>query len=101
MSDEQQRRRQSRIPEFRTREDEAEFWDTHDLSDYWEELMPTEVRVSPTFTSEHLLTVRFDKADWDDLDRMAREQGIAPAHLVLDWVKDRLRRHDLARHGPG
>ena len=26
---------QSRIPEFANREEEAEFWDTHDITDYW------------------------------------------------------------------
>ncbi len=34
---------QSRIPEFATREEEAAFWDSHDISDYWDELQPVEV----------------------------------------------------------
>ena len=30
----------SRIPEFVSREEEAEFWDTHDFTDYLDELEP-------------------------------------------------------------
>ena len=30
----------SRIPEFASREEEAEFWDTHDFTDYLDELEP-------------------------------------------------------------
>ncbi len=100
MSDDQHRPRQSRIPDFRTREEEAEFWDTHDLSDYWDELMPTNVLVSPTLTSEHLVTVRLTKEDWEGLDRVAREQGIFPNEVIRDWVKDRLHRNVLIRSTP-
>ena len=34
------------IPEFATREEEAEFWDTHDFTDYWDELEPANVTAS-------------------------------------------------------
>ena len=39
------------IPEFATREEEAEFWDTHDFTDYWDELEPANVTVSPNLES--------------------------------------------------
>jgi CopG antitoxin of type II toxin-antitoxin system len=32
------------IPEFASREEEARFWDTHDLADYWDEFKPVEMR---------------------------------------------------------
>ena len=32
------------IPEFTSREEEAEFWDTHSLADYWDEFKPLKVR---------------------------------------------------------
>jgi len=37
----------SKIPEFQSREEEAEFWDTHDITDYLEEMRPVKVRFSP------------------------------------------------------
>ena len=32
--------------EFASREEEAEFWDTHDIADYWHELKPVELEFS-------------------------------------------------------
>ena len=43
------------IPRFATREEEAEFWDTHDFTDYWDELEPANVLFSPNLTSSILL----------------------------------------------
>ena len=37
----------SRIPEFATVEEEAEFWNTHDPSDDREEFRPARVRIPP------------------------------------------------------
>lgn len=39
------------IPHFATREEEAEFWDTHDFTDYWDALEPANVGFSPNLTS--------------------------------------------------
>ena len=40
----QKERKKSRIPEFKTIEEEAEFWDTHDTTDYEDEFKPVKVR---------------------------------------------------------
>ena len=37
----------TRIPDFRSPEEEAAFWDTHDVTDYLDELRPVQVRPSP------------------------------------------------------
>src|SRR3954451_20011698 len=39
------------IPEFGSREEEAEFWDTHDVTDYLDELQPMRVQVVPQISS--------------------------------------------------
>jgi hypothetical protein len=38
----------SRIPEFKSREEEAAFWDTHDFTDYLDEMKPVKVNVRET-----------------------------------------------------
>ncbi len=48
----------SRIPDFSSIEEEAEFWDTHDCTDFLDESKPFDVRVSPNFTSIHRFTSR-------------------------------------------
>ena len=48
-----------RIPAFQNMEEEAEFWDTHDVTDYLgTELQFTEVTVNPELSDR--LTIRLD-----------------------------------------
>ena len=79
----------SRIPEFATVEEEAEFWDTHDLSAYRDEFMPATVRVSPTLAPVHV--VRLDARDHEELAHHAQAQGTDPSTLERRWIRERLR----------
>lgn len=81
--------RPSRIPEFRSREEEAAFWDTHDVTDYLDELRPVRVRAAPHLTRG--MTVRLDPEDREALGRIAAEKGVGPSTLVRIWIKERLR----------
>jgi hypothetical protein len=82
----------SRIPDFKSVEEETEFWDTHDITDFLDELRPVRVRFSPNLSTG--MTVRLDPADREALGRIAAEQGVGPSTLVRMWIKERLR--DLA-----
>jgi hypothetical protein len=37
------KQRKSRIPKFKSREEEVRFWDTHDFTDYMKEFTPVKV----------------------------------------------------------
>ena len=88
MSD-QERQRPSRIPEFASIAEEAEFWDTHDLTDYWDELRPIRVRVADDLSDG--LTVRLARADREELERRANEHGVGADTLARLWLEERLR----------
>ncbi|MDQ3225723.1 MAG: BrnA antitoxin family protein [Chloroflexota bacterium] len=77
------------IPAFHNREEEAEFWDTHDVTDYLDELRPVQVRFAPNLSTG--MTVRLDPDDRDALGRIAAERGVGPSTLVRMWIKERLR----------
>jgi hypothetical protein len=79
----------TRIPDFQSREEEAEFWDTHDITDYFDELRPVAVRYAPNLSAG--MTVRLDPADRKALGRIAAEMGVGPSTLVRMWIKERLR----------
>src|SRR5215213_9280230 len=79
----------SRIPDFQSREEEAEFWDTHDFTEFLDETRPVKLRVGKQLSEG--LTVRLDRQDRDELERRASEQGIGPSTLVRMWIKERLR----------
>jgi hypothetical protein len=77
-----------KIPSFRSIEEEAVFWDTHELTDY----MDDADRVAITVGGElgERVTVRLDRADRVTLARYARQKGVGPSTLVRMWLKERL-----------
>ena len=84
-----------RIPAFQNIEEEAEFWDTHDITEFLGvELQPVEVTVNPELGDR--LTVRLERADREALARLARDKGVGPSTLVRMWIKERLRQEDGA-----
>jgi predicted glycoside hydrolase/deacetylase ChbG (UPF0249 family) len=78
----------SRIPAFASREEEAEFWDTHDLSDYWDEFKPVQVRFAKKLSDS--VSVPLDPETMGQLQEQAREAGTVPAILVRNWIVERL-----------
>lgn len=45
------------IPEFKSYEEMAEFWDTHSLADYWDQTEPAEFEVSNQLCHRYLVSV--------------------------------------------
>ena len=79
----------SRIPQFSTRDEEAAWWDTHDITDYLDELQPVRVRFAKNLSEG--LTVRLDPETMQALRERAKRQGIGPTTLIRMWVMERLR----------
>ncbi len=85
--DEQSR---SRIPEFASREEVAEFWDTHDITDYLDELKPVKVKFSDSIN--HGVIVLFESDTFDKLFEMADERGVFPDVLIHNWVVEGMKK---------
>jgi hypothetical protein len=87
--------RKSRIPEFASREEEAEFWDTHDFTDYLDELEPIKVRVANPLSAS--VQVRFDTETDRELEEHAQEKGVKKSTLVRmvvkEWLRENRERH--------
>jgi predicted DNA binding CopG/RHH family protein len=81
--------RKSRIPELASREEEAEFWDTHDTTDFEDEFKPVQVSVVKKLDAR--ITIDLDHEDWQKLRSMAREKGISPITLAQTWIMERLK----------
>lgn len=79
----------SRIPEFATREEEAEFWDTHSFADYWDELKPTKVRFAKNLSKG--ITIRLDPETLDKLRKLAHGKGLGPTTLARMWILENLK----------
>lgn len=79
--------RGKKIPRFRNREEEAEFWDTHSPLEYgeWEEV---ELKVARPLS--HTLAVRLDARTIDRLAQVARKKGLGPSTLARMWLLEHL-----------
>lgn len=85
-------RKPSHIPEFSSIEDEAQWWDTHSIADYLDELEPVEVRFAKHLSGP--MAVRLSAADRAEVSRRAEAKGIGPSTLIRMWVKERLQQED-------
>lgn len=76
------------IPAFNSYEEEAEFWDTHDFTDFKQETEAAKVRATRGLSAN--VQVRFEPDTDHELEAIARERGIKKATLIRTWVLDRL-----------
>lgn len=80
----------SQIPRFADRAEEAEFWDTHDITDYRDELKPARARFSRGLSEG--ITIRLDPETLRELRELAQEKGIGPTTLARMWILEQLKR---------
>ena len=78
----------SRIPATDSIEELARFWDSHDLTDFEDELEEVSEAVSVHPTAVPVLLTPEERIA---LRRIAASQGVAEATLIHDWVKEKLR----------
>jgi len=85
-----QRPIESKIPRFETYEEEAEFWNTHDTTEFEEEFEPVEATFAQSLVRRGL-TVPLDTQSIELLQHLAKEKKMEPATLVRTWILDHLR----------
>jgi predicted DNA binding CopG/RHH family protein len=82
-------------PKFASYEEEAHFWDTHDVTDYWEELEP--VKMQFTKKPSKPVNVRFDDDALRDIRTLALQRGIGATTLIRMWALEKLREEKQSR----
>ena len=87
-----QPRAASRIPTFGSLEEEAAFWDTHDLGDFEDEM--EQVTVEGDGPIGHVLSVRLDSVAFRRLSAIAKQRGLTTTTLAQTWVLEALDRAD-------
>ena len=86
----------SRIPEFKSREEEAEWFDTHDMADYQDEFKTVKVRFAKNLSQG--ITIRLDPTTLVKLRTQAHEKGLGPTTLIRMWILEHLKERE--RHTP-
>ena len=77
----------SRFPQTNSIQELATFWDTHDVTEFEDELEEVTDRV---FERDTQITVHLAADDANAVRAMARSRGVRDAELIREWVVDRL-----------
>jgi predicted DNA binding CopG/RHH family protein len=79
----------SKIPHTDSIEELAKFWDTHDLTDFEDQL--DEIS-EPVFEreSEEAFTIRLQREEIKAIKRIAESRGVEEVSLVKEWVLEKL-----------
>ena len=81
------------IPQTDSIQELAHFWDTHDLTDFEDEL---EEVSAPVFERKTTITVRLEVAlrlepeESEVVQALANSRGISPANLIREWITERI-----------
>jgi predicted DNA binding CopG/RHH family protein len=82
------KKRKSRIPEFKSYEEEAQWWDTHSVADYPEEFKTVELEVDKNLF--HTLSIRLDAETLSKVRKEAQKKGLGATTLIRMWVREQL-----------
>lgn len=81
-------RKQKKMPEFKTEEEEREFWETHDSSDYvdWSQAEPAFFpKLKP---STKTISLRLPEALLDRIKIEANKRDMPYQSLIKAWLAD-------------
>jgi len=76
-----------RLPQTDSIEELAKFWDTHDVTDFEDELEEVDERV---FDEDTNITVHLESDEADAIRAMAHARGVADSELIREWVVERI-----------
>ncbi len=76
-----------KIPETDSIQELAHFWDTHDLTDFEDQL--EEVN-EPVFERETVLKIYLDPDEAEAVRQISRSRGISYTELIKEWVLERI-----------
>jgi hypothetical protein len=77
-----------KVPQTDSIEELARFWDTHDLTDFKDEL---EEVSEPVFERRTILSVRLKSEEVEAVEQIAQTRGIAPEQLLREWILEKVR----------
>ncbi len=99
------------FPDFdkMTLQEEATWWETHDLSEIWDQLGDIELKIEPDAfkVPRHLrqltnaINVRLDPTDLQNLRVIANRKGLGIATLARMWILENIYSGQKDSHVPG
>ncbi|MDO8570601.1 MAG: CopG family antitoxin [Candidatus Daviesbacteria bacterium] len=79
----------SKIPNFKTYEEEANFWDTHDITSFEDETEEVEIIFALEKPKEETLVLRLQEDTKKKLIKIAKSKGISVSSLARLWLTEK------------
>jgi predicted DNA binding CopG/RHH family protein len=76
-----------KIPQFDSIQEMAQFWDTHDLTDFADEV---EEVAEDVFERKTAIEVRLEPQEVQAVQEIAQSEGIGLADLIHLWIIEKL-----------
>lgn len=83
----------AKIPDFKTLEESAEYWDTHSFADYIDDTEPVEMEVR---FEKHKIVLDIDEELSDKLVEIARKKQQSCKKLVNSWIREKIMQEGAA-----
>jgi len=80
----------NKLPQFANEHEEAEFWNTHDATDFLDESETVEVTFRDARPPKKQISLRLETETIDSLKEVAGQKGIGYQTLIRMWVVERL-----------
>jgi predicted DNA binding CopG/RHH family protein len=89
-----------RIPKFKSEKEEARFWDTHDLSQYWDQLEEVDemIELAPELAKriqermkKRMLAIRLEEWQIARTKEIAQKKGLPYQQLMRQWISKGIR----------
>jgi predicted DNA binding CopG/RHH family protein len=79
--------KKQQLPQTDSIEELARFWDTHDLTEFEDEL---EEVTEPIFVQETTVTIHLQPEEAEAVKKLAASRGVPDADLIYQWVREKL-----------
>ena len=81
-----------KIPKTDSIHELARFWDTHDLTDFEDEL---EEMTEPIFQQETLVRISLPQDEFETIKEIAKSRGVEYTELIRQWVSEKVEAIDV------
>lgn len=76
-----------KIPQTDSVQELAQFWDTHDLTDFEDQL---EEVTEPVFARNPVVQIQLQPEELEAVEEMATSKGMGSAALIREWIRERI-----------
>ena len=76
-----------RLPQTDSIQELARFWDTHDITDFEDQL---EEVAEPAFERRTVISLNLESTEAEAVRKIAKAKGVAEAEIIRAWVREKI-----------